>query len=94
MPTTHEVAMRSGLSYRQLDYWLRSGFITIADDADGSGSRRRFTDDEVADVMKVAQMMRQAESVGLNPTGTTISHVWHALQTGREWNLRLTTEAM
>jgi DNA-binding transcriptional MerR regulator len=42
---TAEVVERSGLTYRQVDYWVRAGLITparIVRKADGPGSRRLF----------------------------------------------------
>lgn len=36
------------ITYRQVDYWIRSGRITIGDTTRGSGSRRTFTRVEVA----------------------------------------------
>lgn len=35
------------ISYRQLDYWLRTGRLGAIDHADGPGSRRRFLPHEV-----------------------------------------------
>ena len=34
------------VTYRQIDYWLRTHAITLAGDASGSGSRRSITDTE------------------------------------------------
>lgn len=41
------------LSYRQLDYWCRYGAVVLAEDADGSGTRRRFTEIELAALHKL-----------------------------------------
>lgn len=41
--STVEVCRRAGVSYRQLDYWIRCGILTPAREARGSGSARRFT---------------------------------------------------
>jgi hypothetical protein len=42
--TSAEVAVRSGCSYRQIDYWARGGLLDdyIVVPAKGSGSRRAF----------------------------------------------------
>lgn len=47
--STHEVlALLDGrATYRQIDYWIRSGRITIANTARGSGAYRTFTRVEV-----------------------------------------------
>lgn len=37
----------AGISYRQLDYWVRHKIITPERAASGSGSSRRFTRDQV-----------------------------------------------
>jgi hypothetical protein len=55
MPTllsTHEVCKATGLTYRVLDYWCRTGVLEPHLPADGSGSRRAFT-------------MRQCEHLGV-----------------------------
>lgn len=38
-----DVCRIAGITYRQLDYWIRVGAITPAQQADGSGTQRRFT---------------------------------------------------
>jgi DNA-binding transcriptional MerR regulator len=58
-----EVAKRVGISYRQMDYWLRTGVITIESDSSGSGSRRVFTPEEEAALKEMVDEMRQAEQV-------------------------------
>ena len=47
MLTTAVVALEVGLSHRMLDYWVRSGVITPSIEANGSGSRRRFSQEQV-----------------------------------------------
>lgn len=42
-----EVVESTGITYRQLDYWQRAGYIDFARAASGSGSRRALS---VADV--------------------------------------------
>jgi len=44
--TSIEVAARLRISYRQLDHWIERGYLPIADDHPGQGSRRRFTEAE------------------------------------------------
>jgi DNA-binding transcriptional MerR regulator len=36
------------VTYRQVDYWIRAGYIAIADTGRGQGNRRTFTPQEVA----------------------------------------------
>lgn len=46
--SSDEAARRAGCSYRQLDYWCRTGAITPTVGANGSGSTRRWAPDDVA----------------------------------------------
>lgn len=41
--TSPQACRITGITYRQLDYWIRTGVITPQVTADGSGSRRRFS---------------------------------------------------
>lgn len=61
--TTPEVCEIVGVSYRMLDYWCRQGHVTIDGDARGSGSRRRFTPDEVAALVRCKQRCDEANAV-------------------------------
>lgn len=45
--STHDVAAATGASYRQVDYWCRTGVLAPRVAAHGSGTRRRFDDREV-----------------------------------------------
>jgi len=49
----------AGVSYRQLDYWVRTGFIKPARDARGKGSARRWGALEIVQ-LRVAKELRQA----------------------------------
>ncbi len=50
--TSVEVVERSGLSYRQLDYWTRQGFVEPVVAAAGPGAQRLF-DEAVRAVIAV-----------------------------------------
>lgn len=45
--SSEAVCQLTGLSYRQLDYWCRSGVIEATVPARGSGSTRRWSPDVV-----------------------------------------------
>ena len=63
---THAVAGAVGITYRQLDYWLRSGAVACRIDAlSGSGSRRGWTVDDVAVVAAVADLVRSGTALHL-----------------------------
>lgn len=46
--SSFEVCRLVGCSYRQLDYWCRRGLVWPAQPARGSGSQRRFDDEDLA----------------------------------------------
>lgn len=50
--TTADAAEAAGVSYRQADYWLRTGVMKVLVAAEGSGSRRAWTQDDI-DVLRV-----------------------------------------
>lgn len=45
--TTHQLAELLRVSYRQLDYWVRIGFLPIAEAAPGSGIVRHWSPEEI-----------------------------------------------
>lgn len=53
--TGPQVCYLGGATYRQLDFWCRSGYLH--DTADGSGSRRRFTAAELDTVRTVVHLL-------------------------------------
>lgn len=57
--STLDVCELTGASYRQLDYWIRTGAVTpsIAT-ARGSGSRRLFSEADVAGVRAIVEARR------------------------------------
>lgn len=52
-----QVCETVGITYRQLDYWLRVGLLDPYRNARGSGSRRMFDDRDVADARLAALLM-------------------------------------
>lgn len=57
--SSKEASSLAGVSYRQLDYWARTGFIKPARNARGRGSARRWGPVEVVQ-LRVAKELRQA----------------------------------
>ena len=45
--TSHEIAERAGITYRQLDYWCRAGLLDPTVAAAGSGTRRGWHADMI-----------------------------------------------
>lgn len=51
-----DVCERAGITYRQLDYWIRTGAITPTQKANGSGTQRRFTEGDARAVRLAATL--------------------------------------
>jgi DNA-binding transcriptional MerR regulator len=81
--------MRAGVSYRQLDYWIRMGAITLADTSSGTGYYRQFTLGEAADVESIGALIRRVTAAGLDVRIQAIEAMWHGLQAGEGWRLVL-----
>ena len=59
--TTGEVLDVTGLSFRVLDYWLRTGAIKLVDGTTpGSGVSRRYSLDEVAAIQRLVDRYNRA----------------------------------
>lgn len=71
-----EVLRALGITYRQLDYWARMGYIHVDGSNAGSGSRRRFTPDDI-DRLAVIAAMADAHGQS-NVDGALIAAVWSA----------------
>jgi hypothetical protein len=56
--TSLEVAREAAISYRMLDYLVRTGIVTPTVEARGPGTQRGFTPEEVALVIVIARIMR------------------------------------
>lgn len=65
-----------GLSFRQLDYWTRKGYLTSVDGGRGSGSQRHWSEQE-RDVARV--MLRLMKAMG--STATAAGYVARVLVT-------------
>ena len=56
--TSDDIIRLSGVSYRQLDYWVRVGVLRTAYPVVGSGSRRQFHGVEL-EVVRVVAALRE-----------------------------------
>lgn len=90
---TQDVARKAGISYRQLDYWLRNGVVEIKDPTPGNGVARTFTEDEVADIIALGRVIRDAHTAGLLLSRSAVGDVWDALAAGRTWKVTLAVNA-
>ena len=58
-----DLAQRAGITYRQLDYWCRTGYLHPLDPTPGSGRLRAFPVAELA----LATVVRRLLDAGLQP---------------------------
>lgn len=69
MSTAVELAEETGLTYRQLDWWIRQGYVECDDPTPGSGTARELTDDQadfvrtMADLVKIGTGARKAHQL-------------------------------
>jgi DNA-binding transcriptional MerR regulator len=61
--TAHQLAERVRVTYRQLDHWLAHGYLPAQDSTPGTGTRRRFTPDEV----DLARVLAALVHAGVDP---------------------------
>lgn len=63
MTTSVQLVDELGISYRQLDYWIRQGWLTPHNAHSGSGSQRDFRGSELT----VAKRMGRLVAIGFHP---------------------------
>lgn len=74
--TSFQVCDLTGVSYRQLDYWTRTGLVRPSvHDASGCGSQRRWSQEDVVEVRIVS---------ALRGYGVTCSIIQEALEVWRD----------
>lgn len=75
------VIEQTGISYRQLDYWCRQGWLTPSVlDGHGSGNRRLFSADDVKTTRGLAEA---AEIVAWVNDGS----IWERVRNGQVWKV-------
>ena len=75
MPGSEQVAREAGISYRQLDHWIRRGWVIPDGEASpGSGFPREWTDAEALVVRVMGRLVR----AGLPP------HMAHEIARSRQ----------
>jgi DNA-binding transcriptional MerR regulator len=52
-----EVVAAAHVTYRQLDYWTRRGYVRPIEPTPGSGFPRQWTDEEAAVVERIAGLV-------------------------------------
>lgn len=83
--SANELCEITGVTYRQLDYWVRLGVVRPALPANGSGSQRKFSGPQVP----VMRCLGQLAAVGAG--ADQLRAAFNALSgmTHREWEGRL-----
>lgn len=84
--STYDVSWLTGATYRQLDYWIRTAPESepLARHAStGSGSRRRFTDDDVRLVDLIVRL------IGAGVARELARHLASSIPTGEPINRQL-----
>jgi DNA-binding transcriptional MerR regulator len=68
--TTAEVCAAASVTYRQIDFWVRCGYIPAVDRlaSVGSGKPRRWTQDEATFVAQLGQLVRAGINVKIAAT--------------------------
>src|SRR5262245_55114017 len=61
--TSHEAAKEAGITYRQLDYWVRQGYVVSAREARGSGSQRKWSDEDIARLIEIRDAFDHLQAV-------------------------------
>jgi hypothetical protein len=81
---SEQVALAAGISYRQLDHWVRRGWVrTVGDPHGGSGTSREFTDGEAGTAAVMARLVRAgflveraAELARTVPPDLRLAEIW------------------
>lgn len=60
---TLEVCEKADISYRQLDYWVRKGLVSLRSPGSGTGTSRDFTHKEAAIVIRAGALLK----LGIKP---------------------------
>lgn len=83
--TTPEVARHCRVSYKQVEHWVRVGYLHIADARPGSGTKRQWSPAEV----RVAEVFAALVHAGVGPhtiaealPTALVGDGWFAVQLG------------
>jgi hypothetical protein len=82
--STAEAAIRSGASYRQLDYWTRTGLVSPAVDSPGSGTPRRWSPGQIPTLTALAAISTMFDGRPPSDLMRTVAD-----QPGPIWEIRI-----
>lgn len=58
MTTVTDLVEETGLTYRQLDWWIRQGYVACEDPTPGSGFTRVLTDEQADFVRTMSDLIK------------------------------------
>lgn len=71
--TSQQLAEHLGLTYRQVDHWVRCGYLQAPESHPGSGHPRTFRPEDI----QVAEVMADLVAAGLLPQrASELAHHW------------------
>jgi hypothetical protein len=88
--STREACGAAGLTYRQVDHWVRSGAVWPSIAAAGKGTSRQWSVADVERLARIAGVIHRAEHAGLSVSVATITVIWDTLAAGGAWSVTLT----
>jgi DNA-binding transcriptional MerR regulator len=88
--SSREACEAAGLTYRQVDYWVRAGAVWPSIAARGKGTDRGWTIADVDRLARIAGVVRRAEDAGLTVGVKAVADIWDQLAAGDPWAVVLT----
>lgn len=82
--TSEEAAERAGVTFRQLDYWVTQGIVTPTEwlNEGGSGSRRRWSDEDITRIATAAELKDLGLSGALIAIAVQSNALWLGIADG------------
>jgi len=77
------------ITYRELDYWIRTGAIEPEYGSEGSGRPRRFTMEQAEWLRRIVVVRSALAEHGIVLTTEAIREMWNALVNGDPWLLAM-----
>jgi hypothetical protein len=74
-----DVCRRTGITYRELDYWTRANAIWPTVDTEGYGTPRCWSDRDLAVLITIAAVRRDLAELGLPVSTGFIANAWDEL---------------
>lgn len=74
--STAEAARRAGVTYRMADHWVRQGIVEPSVHAEGSGTARRWSDTDVADLRLAGALRRLGVPLDAIPAMLRVAHAY------------------